>query len=145
LEAHRRTRIAHDDLADLMCFRSETCEHASRIVYAYERDHADAAIESAQHLRVIEIGFALQPGEHGRQGEAAEIDLSSWERPAVFTWLASLGVEEDEMRRVFNLGLGYAAIVKPDDTDLAIRALERAGEHAWVAGRVVEGSGVLLR
>jgi phosphoribosylformylglycinamidine cyclo-ligase len=78
-------------------------------------------------------------------GLGAEIDLSSWERPAVFTWLASLGVEEDEMRRVFNLGLGYVAIVATDDADLAIRTLERAGEHAWVAGRVVEGSGVLLR
>ena len=123
----------------------ERVNHMTGVLLIRHRHQSDAAIESAQHLRVIEIGFALQPGEHGRQGEAAEIDLSSWERPAVFTWLASLGVEEDEMRRVFNLGLGYAAIVKPDDTDLAIRALERAGEHAWVAGRVVEGSGVLLR
>ena len=78
-------------------------------------------------------------------GLGAEIDLGSWERPAVFTWLASLGVEEDEMRRVFNLGLGYAAIVGADDAELAIAALERGGERAWVAGRVVEGSGVQLR
>ena len=33
--------------------------------------------------------------------------MASWERPAVFSWLAALGVEEDEMRRVFNLGVGY--------------------------------------
>ena len=78
-------------------------------------------------------------------GLAAEIELGSWERPAVFTWLASLGVEEDEMRRVFNLGLGYAAIVAADASEVALRALDRAGERAWVAGRVVEGSGVLLR
>ena len=78
-------------------------------------------------------------------GLGAEIDLGTWERPGVFTWLASLGVEEDEMRRVFNLGLGFAAVVAADDADLAIRALERGGERAWVAGHVVEGSGVLLR
>ena len=41
--------------------------------------------------------------------------MSSWEGPAVFGWLASLGVEEDEMRRVFNLGLGYIAVVPADD------------------------------
>src|SRR5437660_853968 len=89
------------------------------------------------------------PGNLGRplpSGLAAEIDLGSWQRPPVFTWLASLGVEEEEMRRVFNLGLGYAVIVTPDDTDTAMRVLDRTGEHAWVAGRVVEGSGgVLLR
>ena len=60
----------------------------------------------------------------------------------MFGWLASLGVEEDEMRRVFNLGLGFAAVVRQDDIELALRTLERAGEKAWVAGRVVAGEGV---
>jgi phosphoribosylformylglycinamidine cyclo-ligase len=78
-------------------------------------------------------------------GLGAELDLGSWERPAVFSWLASLGVEEEEMRRVFNLGLGYTAVVAEADAELAIGALARAGERAWVAGRVVEGEGVLLR
>jgi phosphoribosylformylglycinamidine cyclo-ligase len=77
-----------------------------------------------------------------RSGLAAEVDLASWERPAVFGWLASLGVEEDEMRRVFNLGLGFAAYVRQDHTELALRTLEGAGEKAWVAGRVVAGEGV---
>ena len=75
-------------------------------------------------------------------GLGAEVDLGSWERPAVFGWLASLGVDEDEMRRVFNLGLGYAAYVRGEDTELALRTLEHAGEPAWVAGRVVAGEGV---
>ena len=88
------------------------------------------------------------PGNLGRPlpgGLGAEIDLSSWERPAVFTWLASLGVEEDEMRRVFNLGLGYAVVVAEESADLALRTLEQAGVRAWVAGRLVEGDGVTLR
>jgi phosphoribosylformylglycinamidine cyclo-ligase len=79
------------------------------------------------------------------QGLGAEIELASWQRPAVFGWLASLGVEEDEMRRVFNLGLGYAAVVAEDATDLALATLEKAGERPWVAGRVVEGDGVRFR
>jgi phosphoribosylformylglycinamidine cyclo-ligase len=78
-------------------------------------------------------------------GLGVEIDLSSWERPAVFGWLASLGVEEDEMRRVFNLGMGYAAVVSADDAELSLATLERAGEQAWIAGRVAEGEGVRFR
>ena len=44
-------------------------------------------------------------------GVQARIDWSSWERPAVFAWLAERGVEEDELRRVFNLGIGMCAVV----------------------------------
>jgi phosphoribosylformylglycinamidine cyclo-ligase len=77
-------------------------------------------------------------------GLGVRLDLSTWERPAVFRWLASLGVEEEEMRRVFNLGLGYAATVAQDDVELALRTLTQSGERAWVAGEVVEGSGVTV-
>ena len=43
-------------------------------------------------------------------GLRAEIDWGSWERPPVFHWLAR-HVEEDELRRVFNLGIGFCAVV----------------------------------
>ena len=43
-------------------------------------------------------------------GLHAEIDWASWERPPVFEWLAR-HVDEDELRRVFNLGIGYCAVV----------------------------------
>jgi phosphoribosylformylglycinamidine cyclo-ligase len=87
------------------------------------------------------------PGNVARQlpaGLTARVDLSSWQRPAVFGWLASLGVEEAELRRVFNLGLGFAAVVAADDTDAALRALERGGCPGWVAGEIVAGEGVEL-
>jgi len=44
-------------------------------------------------------------------GVGARIDWNSWERPPVFAWLAERGVEEDELRRVFNLGIGMCAVV----------------------------------
>jgi phosphoribosylformylglycinamidine cyclo-ligase len=44
-------------------------------------------------------------------GVEARIDWDSWERPPVFHWLAEQGVEEDELRRVFNLGIGMCAVV----------------------------------
>jgi phosphoribosylformylglycinamidine cyclo-ligase len=48
------------------------------------------------------------------QGLTAEIDWESWARPPVFEWLAR-HVDEDELRRVFNLGIGYCAVVAPGE------------------------------
>ena len=47
------------------------------------------------------------------KGVEARIAWDSWERPPVFAWLAERGVDEDELRRVFNLGIGMCAVV-PD-------------------------------
>ena len=44
-------------------------------------------------------------------GVEARIDWNAWQRPPVFAWLAGRGVEEDELRRVFNLGIGMCAVV----------------------------------
>ena len=44
------------------------------------------------------------------EGRSAQLDWESWERPAVFAWLAR-HVDEEELRRVFNLGIGWCAIV----------------------------------
>jgi phosphoribosylformylglycinamidine cyclo-ligase len=49
-------------------------------------------------------------------GLEARIDWDSWERPPVFAWLAEQGVEEDELRRVFNLGIGLCAVVPEPPT-----------------------------
>jgi phosphoribosylformylglycinamidine cyclo-ligase len=63
------------------------------------------------------------------EGTRAVIDVDAWERPAVFAWLRSEGVPEDELRRVFNLGIGYCAVVPP----------EAVGQNDLVIGRVEEG------
>jgi phosphoribosylformylglycinamidine cyclo-ligase len=44
------------------------------------------------------------------EGRRAEIEWDSWERPPVFHWLAQ-HVDDEEARRVFNLGIGYCAVV----------------------------------
>jgi phosphoribosylformylglycinamidine cyclo-ligase len=44
-------------------------------------------------------------------GVEARVDWDAWERPPVFAWLAEHGVAEEEARRVFNLGIGLAAVV----------------------------------
>jgi phosphoribosylformylglycinamidine cyclo-ligase len=58
-------------------------------------------------------------------GLRAEIDWNAWERPSVFHWLAR-HVEEDELRRVFNLGIGYCAILREPAGQLVIGRIVRA-------------------
>jgi phosphoribosylformylglycinamidine cyclo-ligase len=68
-------------------------------------------------------------------GLGAVVDPLSWERPPVYAWLDERGVPEDEQRRVFNLGVGYCAVVPAADA-------ERAGFP--VIGRLEAGvSGVV--
>jgi phosphoribosylformylglycinamidine cyclo-ligase len=53
-------------------------------------------------------------------GLRAELDWDAWTRPPVFAWLAR-HVDEDELRRVFNLGIGWCAVVSaPQPGELVI-------------------------
>jgi phosphoribosylformylglycinamidine cyclo-ligase len=54
------------------------------------------------------------------EGLEARIDWDAWERPPVFGWLAEQGVEEDELRRVFNLGIGICAVVPEAPADALV-------------------------
>jgi phosphoribosylformylglycinamidine cyclo-ligase len=57
-------------------------------------------------------------------GVGVRIDWDSWERPPVFQWLAEHDVQEEEARRVFNLGIGLVAVVaEPPPGSLVIGEL----------------------
>lgn len=77
------------------------------------------------------------------RGLGVRLDPELWEEPAVFGLIRSLGnVPEDEMRRAFNIGVGFCAVVAPEDAESGLEALRGAGCDAWRIGRVVEGGGV---
>jgi phosphoribosylformylglycinamidine cyclo-ligase len=57
------------------------------------------------------------------EGLRVSIDWDAWERPPVFAWLAR-HVSEDELRRVFNLGIGYCAVVPDPAGRMAIGRIE---------------------
>ena len=59
------------------------------------------------------------------EGLRARIEWDAWKRPPVFGWLAD-HVPEDELRRVFNLGIGYCAVVGDPGERLVIGRIERA-------------------
>ena len=76
-------------------------------------------LDVARRLRGRALGFAHVTGGGilGNlervlpAGHSAEIDWDAWERPLVFRWLGR-HVEEEELRRVFNLGIGWCAVVE---------------------------------
>lgn len=63
-----------------------------------------------------------------------------WPRPAVFTWLQRAGaITDDEMLRTFNLGVGLALVVRPEDVPAVLAHAGAAGIPAWEIGRVADG------
>jgi phosphoribosylformylglycinamidine cyclo-ligase len=76
-------------------------------------------------------------------GLGARLYASSWEEPPVFAMIrSSSNVPEPEMRRVFNLGVGFCAVVSADEAARALKALNKAGCESWRIGEVIEGGGL---
>jgi phosphoribosylformylglycinamidine cyclo-ligase len=68
----------------------------------------------------------------------ARLDVDAWQRPEVFSWLQQAGnVEETEMLRTFNCGIGFVVCVEEALADEAIRRLADAGERAQIIGTLV--------
>lgn len=72
----------------------------------------------------------------------AVVDEKSWDVPPVFRLLQKHGdIAEDEMRRVFNMGVGYTLIVRPTFADAVFRRLEKYGEKPHMIGKITKGKG----
>jgi phosphoribosylformylglycinamidine cyclo-ligase len=92
------------------------------------------AVHAAAHI--TGGGFPDNVGRALRDDLAAEIDLTSWRPPAVFTWLHGLGVAHDDLLTTFNCGLGMVLILPADELNRAQDIVARAGLHAHVVGTV---------
>lgn len=79
-------------------------------------------------------------------GLEAVLDRRSWHRDVVFDWLQSTGhIEDAEMQRTFNCGIGMVAIVRASDAAAAIERLTQSGERAQIIGEVRAGDqGVVI-
>ncbi len=104
-------------------------------------------LEDVRRLRPVAHAFAHVTGGgiEGNltrvvpEGLSVRIDWDAWERPPVFHWLAR-HVDEQELRRVFNLGIGYCAIVDDPGDDLVIGRVEAA-----MIGVLASGEGTNLQ
>lgn len=78
-------------------------------------------------------------------GLAIKLDPRSWHVPPIFSVLQRLGnVGDHEMRRTFNMGLGFIVAVRPDDVESALESLTASGEQCRVVGQVIPGNGEVL-
>ena len=77
------------------------------------------------------------------EGQGALVDLDAWTLPPVFRWLAETGgMEQAELLKTFNCGLGMILAVAPGRVAPVRAALEAAGETVVQIGRVQPGDGV---
>jgi phosphoribosylformylglycinamidine cyclo-ligase len=72
----------------------------------------------------------------------ALIDRSSWQPGPIFELLQRAGnIDQAEMERAFNMGVGMVAVLPGGHTDAALALLRERGIESWVAGEVVAGTG----
>ncbi|MGH7421789.1 MAG: phosphoribosylformylglycinamidine cyclo-ligase, partial [Candidatus Rokuibacteriota bacterium] len=71
----------------------------------------------------------------------ARIDPRAWPEPPIFAAIQrAAAVDDVEMRRTFNMGIGFVLIVAPEDVASARRQLEGAGERVYEVGEIVPGA-----
>ncbi|RZU41409.1 phosphoribosylformylglycinamidine cyclo-ligase [Edaphobacter modestus] len=74
------------------------------------------------------------------KGMGAQVDLATWQVPPLFEHLQKLGnVEQDEMLRTFNMGIGLIAVIPAEKVKKAKAILNRANERHSIIGRIVRG------
>ena len=70
----------------------------------------------------------------------AVIDRNSWETPAIFSFIQEKGkVEDDEMYRVYNMGIGFVVVVRPGDVEKTLAVLKGADVKPVVIGSIEKG------
>ena len=125
---------AHHDLADELLRPS--------VIYA----PAILALQRVVDVRAVaHITGGGIPGNLARvlpERCDAVVDRTTWEPPRIFGEIKQLGnIDDDEMTRVFNLGIGMIAVVAPDDLYRSLDVLRSNGHTAHEVGRIVEGDG----
>ncbi len=84
-------------------------------------------------------GLIENPPRAIAEGLAPRFDWNAWPLPPVFAWLQEIGgVEDHELRRTFNCGIGFVLIVAADQAEPVLAALLNAGEDAFVCGELVK-------
>lgn len=66
---------------------------------------------------------------------------NSYEVPEIFRYIMSKGVEEIEMYRTFNMGIGFVLCVDKSQADAVLGDINSNGKKAYIIGEVVKGGG----
>ena len=72
------------------------------------------------------------------KGLKADINYNSWIQPDIFNDIMMAGkITPEEMKKVFNLGIGYCIIIPKDSEDIAHDTINASGYKSWTIGKVV--------
>jgi len=128
----------------------ETEQSVRQVLLAVHRSYAAALRPVLDHVHAL--AHVTGGGIAGNlirvlpAGVEAVVDAGSWPWPPLFRVLMRAGqVGRDEMRRVFNLGVGMIACVARDDVETVVHAADRAQVRAWLIGEVRAGSKPVVR
>ena len=107
-------------------------------IYAKDCLALAAAVEVHAMSHVTGGGLAANLGRVLPPGTGAEIDRATWRPQPVFDLVARTGgIEQAELERTLNMGVGMVAVVAADAADSAVTLLTGRGVPAWVCGQVV--------
>ena len=71
------------------------------------------------------------------KGLKVDVDYNAWTLPKIFTKIMCAGeIPEEEMKRVFNLGIGYCLVVPEEVASEVQLHIERSGYNSWIIGNI---------
>jgi len=111
-------------------------------IYAPEVAALTAAVDVRAMAHVTGGGIEGNLPRVLPDARGARIDEERWPEPAWLQRLAAAGVAREELRRVFNCGIGYLAVVPAAEAERAVETARQLGTAAWTVGEVTAGSGV---
>ncbi len=134
----------HDDIPTLGETVGEALLRPTKI-------YATAVRQVLKHYRVKQVVHAIAHITGGGlrenlarvipEGRQVILQRESWPVPPVFPWLRSLAeIADDEMERVFNLGIGLVMVVSPYYAESIRQQLAALGYQSYIIGRVVDGA-----
>lgn len=124
-----------------------TGKTASEILLAVHKSYLTPIKALMQKIRITGMAHITGGGFYDNiprilpENTAVEINKCTWKIPEVYNFIAEKGnVDENEMYRVFNMGIGFVIIVRPSDVIKALEILDENNENPVVIGNVVQGN-----
>ena len=106
-------------------------------IYAKDILNLISAIEVHSISHITGGGIAANVARVLPSDLALDLDRSTWNPQAIFSWLQARGnISQAESEQAFNMGIGMLVFVPRSVAQLAITSLQASGQSAWVCGEV---------
>ncbi len=114
--------------------------YANPVIAVLRRYRVKQVVSSMSHITGGGLGGNMPRTLGGHLN--ARVNPQAWQIPPIFGFLQRRGqIEEQEMFKVFNMGIGYAMVVRPHFADSILYQLDRLGQEVWVIGKIIRGTG----